>query len=180
MVNVQTSRGMMVVRMSLVVLLFLVAWSCGSAREESAREVMTADPVPAEAEESVSEVQEPVEPRTLDELFAVIPDLSAIDVEDEDGFYFGTFYLDETGIRYVEYASSAARTEVQHIERAERVMTVYYLFQFLGTEVSNEVGPERFFTFTVTAEQIEVLLPTTEDLLIIDAVVTEITRDDVP
>jgi hypothetical protein len=164
----------------MTMVISLVAWSCGSGREEPVREVASADPVSVEADEPVVEVREPVEPRTLDDLLEVIPDRSVIWTQDEDGFYFGTFYLDETGIRDVEYASSAARIEIQQIERTERMMTVYYLFQFLGTEVSKEVGPERFFTFTVTAAQVEALLPTTEDLLVIDTVVTEITRDDIP
>ena len=170
----------MVVRMSLVMLLSLVAWSCERGGEEPEPEVMTAEPVPAEADGPVSEAREPVEPRTLDELFAVIPDRSILWTQDEEGFYLGTFYLDETGIRDVEYASSAARIEIQDIERTDRVMTVYYLFQYLGNEVSDEAGPIWFFMFTVTAEQIEVELEELEDRLFIRVPVTEIEVDDIP
>lgn len=90
------------------------------------------------------------------------------------------FFIDQSGQLSASYQGSAARMEIQHIERSEYEMSVYYLFQYIGNEVSDESGPVRFFYFTVTAEQMEEGLQEEEDGMFIKVLVTEINKGDIP
>lgn len=118
--------------------------------------------------------------KSITALLKELPDLTAIDVEDDQGNYFGTFYLNENGITDAEYASSAAIIEVLYTELEDELMTVYFLFQFLGSEQERKDEPQRYFKFLITQQKIARLLAESPDTLIFTTKGTEINEADVP
>ncbi len=166
-------------KLSFLILIIITLCSCSGTKKDVSEQDTSITEMSEANEDTV--IIEPYidEPRALDELLKIVPERSVIWAQDKDKYYWGTFYIENNGRLNPSYQSSAARIEIQNIKITDHEMTVYFLFQYLGNEVSDKIGPERFFFFVVTTEQIEARLKEAEDGLFLKTLVTEIDKDDI-